>query len=247
MDKRLLLMMLLAVVPASGFAAGGGAPLDSANVNVADTAALQRGAAYYVNNCLGCHSLEYVRYNRLADDLGLTEDQVTENLMYTGERIHDTMTVAMPADDSSVWFGRTPPDLSLVARSRGEDWIYTFLKSFYVDPSKPTGANNTVLVGASMPHVLWEQQGLQRAIFHEEIDEAGNPHTEFEGFELVSAGSMSPEAFDRMIRDIVTFLSYAGEPMQLERQRLGVKVLLFLLVFFVLAFLLKKEIWKDVK
>ncbi len=246
MVKRLLLLLALSL-PGSVFAAGGGAPLESAKVNVADTAALQRGAAYYVNNCLGCHSLEYVRYNRLAEDLDLTEKQVTENLMFTGERIHDTMTVAMPADDAASWFGRTPPDLSLVARSRGEDWIYTFLKSFYVDPSKPTGTNNTVLVGASMPHVLWEAQGLQRAVFREEVDEAGNPHTVFEGFEQVSPGSMSPEGFDRMIRDIVTFLSYSGEPMQLERQRLGVKVLLFLLVFFVLAFLLKKEIWKDVK
>ena len=244
---RRLVLLLIGFVPGGAFAAGGSAHLDEARVNVADTAALQRGAGYFVNNCLGCHSLEYVRYNRLGEDLGLTEDQVTENLMYTGERIHDTMTVAMSAEDSAVWFGRTPPDLSLVARSRGEDWIYTFLKSFYVDPSKPTGTNNTVLEGASMPHVLWEAQGMQRAVYREETDEAGNPHKVFERFEQVSPGTMSPEEYDRMIRDITTFLSYAGEPMQLERQQLGVRVLMFLLLFLILAFLLKKEIWKDVK
>lgn len=244
---RRLTILLAGLLPGAVFAAGGGAALEDARVNVADTAALQRGAGYYVNNCLGCHSLEYVRYNRLGEDLGLTEAQVTENLMYTGERIHDTMTVAMSAADSAVWFGRTPPDLSLVARSRGEDWIYTFLKSFYADPSKATGTNNTVLEGASMPHVLWEAQGLQRAVYREEMDEAGNPHKVFQRFEQISPGTMSPEEYDRMIRDITTFLSYAGEPMQLERQQLGVRVLMFLLLFLIVAFLLKKEIWKDVK
>jgi ubiquinol-cytochrome c reductase cytochrome c1 subunit len=152
----------------------------------------------------------------------------------------------MPAQDSANWFGRTPPDLSLIARSRGESWLYSFLKSFYLDPSKPTGTNNLVLTGASMPHVLWELQGVQRARFVQETDALGNVHEVFDGFEMVTPGSMDAQEYDTMVRDLVTFLSYIGEPVQLERRALGVKVILFLLLFLLFAVLLKKEIWKDV-
>ncbi len=247
MVKRLLFVTALLGLPAAAGAAGGGAALEHANVNVANEASLQRGSKYFVNYCLGCHSLKYVRYNQLADDLGLTEDQVIENLMFTGERIHDTMTVAMPANDAKRWFGQPPPDLSLTARARGEDWIYTFLKSFYRDPSKPTGTNNTVLAGASMPHVLWELQGIQEAVYRTETGPEGESHEVFEGFRLAEPGALSPEEYDGVVRDITAFLSWAGEPMQLERQSLGIKVLLFLVVFFVFAWLYYKELWKDVK
>lgn len=246
MARRILLLALLALGPGLAAAAGPAADLQQANVNVANEAALQRGAKYFVNYCLGCHSLQYVRYNRLGQDLGLTEDQLVENIMFTGERPHDTMTVAMPGNDAKRWFGLAPPDLSLTARARGEDWIYTFLKSFYLDPSKPTGTNNRVLAGASMPHVLWELQGVQKAVYRTETSH-GATHEVFEGFELVQPGALSAEEFDQVARDITTFLSWAGEPMQLERQRLGIKVLLFLVVFFVFAFLYYKEVWKDVK
>ena len=245
MAKRILALALL-LTPAVGLAAGAGVELERVNIDISNQASLQRGARYFVNYCLGCHSAKYVRYNRLAEDLGLTEDQLVENLMFTGLRPHDTMENAMPPVDASTWFGQAPPDLSLVARSRGTDWIYGFLKSFYVDPSKPTGTNNFVLAGASMPHVLWDLQGIQKAVFHTETDEAGHSHTSFDRFELVTPGRLSPEEYDGVIRDLVTFLSYIGEPVQLKRKSLGIKVILFLVVFLLFAYGLKKEIWKDV-
>jgi len=243
---RKLIACLLALLPGIAAAAGGAAYLQPVSVDISNEAALQRGAKFFVNYCLGCHSAQYVRYNRLAMDLGLTEEQLVENLMFTGERPFDTMEIAMPAQESATWFGRTPPDLSLVARARGESWIYSFLKSFYLDPSKPTGTNNLVLSGASMPHVLWELQGVQRAVFRQETDAQGGVHEVFDRFEIVTPGSMDPQQYDTMVRDLVTFLSYIGEPVQLERRALGIKVILFLLVFLLFAVLLKKEIWKDV-
>jgi ubiquinol-cytochrome c reductase cytochrome c1 subunit len=215
------------------------AELESAQNNVSDTASLQRGAKYFVNYCLGCHSAKYVRYNRIAKDLQLTEQQLIDNLMFTGKRPFDTMAIAARPEDQARWFGRQPPDLSLIARSRGPDYIYTFLRSFYADPTKPTGANNIVLPGTAMPHVLWELQGVQQAKFKEEGGE-------FEGFELVRPGALQPEEYNEVVRDIVNFLDYIGEPMQRERQALGIRVIAFLLVFLLIAYLLKKEIWKDV-
>ena len=238
--------VLLVAAPGLVTAAGGGTAVQHANIDIGNQASLQRGAGYFVNYCLGCHSAQYVRYNRLGEDLGLTEEQVIDNLMFTGERPHDTMDNAMPQTDAASWFGQAPPDLSLVARSRGTDWIYSFLKSFYADPGKPTGVNNLVLQGASMPHVLWEQQGLQRAVFVDHVDEAGNSHQVFEGFEMETPGQLSPEEYDVMVRDITAFLSYVGEPIQMERRSLGIKIILFLIVFLLFAILLKKEIWKQV-
>jgi ubiquinol-cytochrome c reductase cytochrome c1 subunit len=234
-----------------GMLAGGAAvaqhepELDSANTNIANTASLQRGAKYFVNYCLGCHSAKYVRYNRLARDLQLTEEQLVENIMFTGERPFDTMANAMRPEDAVRWFGIAPPDLSLIARSRGTDYLYTFLRSFYEDPSSPTGVDNTVLPGTAMPHVLWQLQGTQRAIFVSgEEHGAGAP--EFEGFELVRPGALGAADYDDVVRDIVNFLDYIGEPMRRERQSLGIRVIAFLLVFLLIAYLLKKEIWKDV-
>ncbi len=244
--KKQLLAILLLVSPAFALASGGDVHLDAANIDPTSRDSLQRGAKTFVNYCLGCHSAQYVRYNRLGEDLGLDEAQVIDNLMFTGERPHDTMSIAMPAADAATWFGQAPPDLSLTARSRGEDWIYSFLKSFYLDPAKPTGVNNLVLQGASMPHVLWEQQGLQRAVFTEHVDEAGNPHEVFDGFVMERPGTLTAEEYDLMIRDITAFLSYVAEPVQLERKSLGIKVILFLVVFLIFAILLKKEIWKTV-
>ncbi len=239
-------LMLLA---ASGFAAAAdpAVPLQSSGVAVSDQASLQRGAKYYVNYCLGCHSLQYVRYNTLAAGLGLDVEQVAESLQFTGERPHDLMKIAMPRRQAEGWFGLAPPDLSLIARARGNDWVYTFLKSFYADPTRGTGANNMVLEGAAMPHVLWELQGVQQALFHEEIGRDGVARSVFDRFELLRPGSLTPAEFDQAARDITAFLSWAAEPMQLERQRLGIKVLLFLLVLFVFSWLYYKEVWKDVK
>jgi ubiquinol-cytochrome c reductase cytochrome c1 subunit len=219
------------------------AELDEARNNVANTASLQRGAKYFVNYCLGCHSAQYVRYNRLAEDLQLSEDQLVENLMFTGQQPFDTMSIAMRPEDAVRWFGVEPPDLSLIARSRGTDYLYTFLRSFYSDESRPTGVDNVVLPGTAMPHVLWELQGLQSAVF--EHDESGAEH--LVGFETLIPGTLNEDEYDGVVRDIVNFLAYIGEPMQLERQRLGVRVIAFLLVLLLISYLLKKEIWRDVE
>lgn len=211
--------------------------------DVGDTESLQRGARYFVNYCLGCHSAQYVRYNRVAEDLGISEEELTENLMFTGERPFDTMTNAMRPEDADRWFGVEPPDMSLLARSRGTDYIYSFLHGFYASPERPTGVDNIVLPGTAMPHVLWELQGVQSAVFS--TDANGTEH--FEQFEPGIPGELSRDAYDGVVRDIVNFLDYISEPMQLERQALGLRVIAFLLLFLVLAYLLKREIWSDVK
>lgn len=228
-------------------AAGGGGHLQHANNDVSNVASLQRGARNFVNYCLGCHSAKYVRYNRLAADLGLTEQQLIDNLMFTGERPHDTMVNAMNADDANRAFGIVPPDLSLVARSRGPDYIYSFLRSFYADPAKTTGANNLVLPGTAMPHVLWELQGIQNAVWEGQVDAQGNASKHFKEFELVTPGRMDPHEFDAFVRDTVNFLDYIAEPVQLKRRSLGYRVVAFLILFTLLAWALKREYWKDVK
>lgn len=244
----LLLAALLLAAPGFATAAGPSVPLQRSGADVADQASLQRGARLYMNYCAGCHSLKFVRYNALAEALGLTEAQVAENLQFTGDRPHDLILSAMPAEESTLWFGMAPPDLSLTARARSVDWIYTFLKSFYADPdSALTGANNTVLVGTAMPHVLWDLQGVQEAVFREDVDTDGTVHRVFEGFELTTPGLLTPDEFDQAARDLTAFLSWAAEPMQLQRQRLGIMVLLFLFVLFVFSYLFYKELWKDVK
>ena len=221
--------------------AGDGAlHMDPANTDVADIESLQRGAKYFVNYCLGCHSAEYVRYNRVGADLGLTDAQLAENIMFTGERPFDTMTNAMTPEDAALWFGVAPPDLSLIARSRGTDYLYNFLRGFYQDESTATGANNLWLENTAMPHVLWELQGVRTA----ELNGIAIPV--FEHFETVTPGTLSEPEYDELARDIVTFLDYIGEPMQLERRALGTKVIGFLFIFLLISYMLKREIWKDV-
>lgn len=248
--KRTLpgLMLALATSAPSFASSAGAGVIEHAGNDVENIASLQRGARNFVNYCAGCHSARYVRYSRLARDLGLSEAQVMENLMFSGERIHDTMRASIKAEDAARWFGVPPPDLTLIARSRGVDYIYSFLRSFYLDPSRPTGVNNLVLPGASMPHVLWQLQGFQEAKYEGKSDAEHNAvHKEFKGFELAKTGSLSPEEYDRFVRDTVNFLDYIGEPMQLERRLLGMRVLVFLFVFFLFAYFLKKEFWKDIK
>jgi len=240
-----LLFLLLICMPVLAFGAGGGVPLLHANNDVSNTSSLQRGARNFVNYCMGCHSAQYVRYNQLAKDLQISEDQLVNNLMFAGGKPHDRMEIAMPEADAERWFGAPPPDLSLIARSRGTDYLFTFLKGFYLDESRPTGVNNLVLESAAMPNVLWELQGSQRAIFVEEEHDGIVTHV-FEGFEQVEAGQLSPEEYDQFVRDLVNFLEYIGEPIQLQRRQLGVWVLLFLLVFGLLSWALKQEIWKDI-
>jgi ubiquinol-cytochrome c reductase cytochrome c1 subunit len=242
-----LLVLAAALLPVASLAAGGGAHLDKANVDVGNRASLQRGASNFVNYCLGCHSAQYVRYNRMAADLGITDQQLIDNLMFTGERPHDTIRIAINADDAKRWFGVVPPDLSLIARSRGADYLYTFLRSFYADPARATGSNNLVLPGTAMPHVLWELQGVQEAVWEGHVDAAGNAQRHFKEFTLATPGTLTPEQFDGFVRDTVNFLVYMAEPAQLQRRALGFPVIAFLICFRLLAWALKKEFWKDVR
>ena len=241
------LALVAALAVTSAQAAGGGGHVQHANNDVSNKASLQRGARNFVNYCLGCHSAKYVRYNRVAADIGITEQQLIDNLMFTGERPHDTIVNAINVDDANRAFGVVPPDLSLVARSRGPDHIYSFLRSFYTDPAKATGANNLVLPGTAMPNVLWELQGIQNVVWEGQVDAQGNASKHFKEFELVSPGRMDPHEFDAFVRDTVNFLDYIAEPVQLKRRSLGYRVIAFLIFFTLLAWALKKEFWKDVK
>ena len=210
---------------------------DPDNVN-----SLQRGARNFMNYCSGCHSAQYVRFNTLGRDLNLSEEQLVNNLMFNAEKTFETIAATMPMDEALRWFGQAPPDLSLIARARGTDYVFNFLKGFYLDPDSPTGVDNRVLAGTSMPHVLWELQGFQNAVFS--TDENGIEH--FESFEQVTPGSMSAEDYDEFVRDTTNFLEYISEPIRSTRRVLGVWVLIFLVFFWIIASMLKKQIWKDV-
>lgn len=213
---------------------------------VKNTASLQRGAANFVNYCSGCHSLKYVRWSRLAGDLDIPDSVLTEQLLPPGAKATDYIVASFPEADAENWFGKLPPDLSLVARSRGTDWVYQFLKGFYVDPSKPTGTNNLALDGASMPAVLSGLEGVKAAVFAETAGGESAHGKEVERFEFLTHGSLSPVEYDVFVRDIVNFLDYASDPSQVQRRSMGVWVVLFLLVFTFFAWMLKKEYWKDV-
>lgn len=228
---------------AFGVAAAEGGEKLQAGTDLGDRASLQRGAALYMNYCSGCHSLKYLRYSRMAEDLGLSEDEVMLNLNFTGAKFGEQIQVSMPAANAEKWFGKMPPDLSLIARVRGADWIYTYLKSFYLDESRPLGWNNKLFANASMPNPLWQLQGLQHARFGK-ADAAGDRPVE--GLELAQPGSQTPLQFDQTARDITAFLEYAGEPAALKRQGMGVWVVLFLAFLAFLAWLLKAEYWRDV-
>ncbi len=206
---------------------------------------LQRGARNFMNYCSGCHSLKYLRYSRLAADLKIPESEVVKNLIFTGAKPFDEISTAMPADATD-WFGKQPPDLTLMARERGVDYIYSYLKSFYVDKTRPFGVNNLYLAGTAMPHVLSSLQGLQKPVYKNEKDAHGSAKMVLVGVEAMTPGAMKPEEYDQFIRDTANFLDYAAEPIKATRQSMGIFVMLFLLVFFVFAYLLKKEYWKDV-
>ena len=240
------LVLAAAALPAVAGAATGGYPLQEANADVSNLAPLQRGARNFVNYCLGCHSAKYMRYSQLAADLALTEDELRENLMFTGSRIYDTMDTAMPAQKAREWFGNAPPDLSLIVRSRGSDYVYTFLRAFYADPTRPTGVNNAVLPGTAMPHVLAGLQGLQQGR-HEKVAGRDGKEVEHLVLEPGSPGELPAAAFDSFVRDTVAFLEYVAEPHKAKRLSLGVWVVMFLLMFTAFAWFLYKEYWKDVK
>ena len=230
------------LVSASALASGGG-NLQQSGTDLDDVASLQRGAALYMNYCSGCHSLKYVRYARIGEDLGLTEDDVQANLNFNGGKIGDHVISPMSAEMGKAAFGKAPPDLSVIARVRGSDWIYTYLKSFYLDESRPVGWNNTLFANASMPNPLWELQGLQQPVYGKKTATGEMP---VEGFTISQPGTQTAQQFDQTVRDITTFLEYAGEPAAVKRQSTGVWVVLFLALLAFLAYLLKNEYWTDV-
>lgn len=241
---RTLALCLLVLPWATSLHAAKVENLDSAGSNVFDRASLQRGASLFVQYCMGCHSLQFQRYQRLVTDLDLSEDQVQQFLIMGNRDITDYMLTAMPAADAVEWFGKKPPDLSLTSRSRGPDWIYTFLRGYYLTEN---GWNNTVLENPAMPHVLWDLQGVQRAVTETVVDSYGNERSVRVGLELDREGRLTPAEFDRVARDITAFLQYVGEPAILKRQRVGIWVLIFLSIFTFLSYLLYREFWRDVK
>jgi len=257
--RALLAILLISLLPAWAFAAGHDTALERVDVDVSDKAALQDGARTFVNYCMGCHSAKFQRYERVADDLGITHALMMKELVLTGARIGDHMDIGMQPADAKAWFGTPPPDLTLVAQVRGTDWLYAYLRSFYEDPTRPWGVNNTVFPNTGMPNVLEGLQGRQRL----ECTQAGpveegntprttpavsglSPHTCDQLAVVPNTGSLTEAQFNEKLRNLVSFLAYSADPTALQRQRIGIYVLMYLAVLLILAYLLKREYWKDV-
>jgi ubiquinol-cytochrome c reductase cytochrome c1 subunit len=242
-----LAAVALLALPLATLASEGSGALPHAGNDIGNRASLQRGARNFMNYCSGCHSARYVRYNRIAADLGITDAELAANLMFTAQRPFETINSALSAEDGRKWFGNAPPDLSLIARSRGTDYVYAYLTSFYADPSRPTGVNNAVLPGTAMPHVLADLQGVQKAVYRTRAAaEGGTATAEIETLKLEVPGTLAADKYDDFVRDTVNFLEYIGEPVQTKRRDLGVWVTLFLLVFTGFAYLLKREYFRDI-
>ena len=236
--KKLLIILLLTL--SFDAIANEEIELQSAKIDLSDNESLQRGAKHFVTYCLGCHSAKHIRYLRIANDVGVDPQKVLQDIAPEGASIYDQLHSAMNKHDAEKWFGTQPPDLSLIARSRGPDWLYSYLKSYYVDASKPLGVNNLVFKDTAMPNPLWQLQGEQHAEQRKTI------YGEYTKLIIEEHGTLSEKEFDLFVNDLVNFLVYVGEPVQLERQRIGKYVILFLLLFLVIAYLLKKEFWQDI-
>lgn len=255
--KKFLITLVMAALPFTASAAGGKGHLDHMDVDLHNNASLQRGMKTFVNYCLGCHSAEYQRYERAAQDLGMNPELVQEHLIFGDHKVGEQMTIAMTKEDSGKWFGNPPPDLTLEARLRGPDWIYTYLRSFYADDSRPWGVNNAVFKDVGMPNVLGSLQGVVNAncswddmhahgMRGNEVDPLTNTPLNNCASVEEGTGELSPEEFDKLVYDLVNFMVYMGEPSKLQSQKIGTYVLIFLFLFFFLAYALKKEYWKDV-
>ena len=253
MKGRLLSLLSFCLLSGLANAAGNSSyHLDKAPLDLSDKPSLQRGAKYFVNYCMGCHSMAYLRYNRLARDLGLTDREVEDNLIFTQDeegsptKVGELMTIAMDKFYAEASFGVVPPDLTLTARSRGADWIYTYMRTFYVDKDAQWGVNNAVFPDVGMPHVLWELQGLQRAVYDHQAGQQSDSHT-IVGFEQVSPGALSSEEYDQVVADITNFMTYAAEPAKMQRYKTGAWVLFYLVLLTGVFYLLKQEYWRDIK
>lgn len=252
--KKVLIIVVALMLPVLGLAAGGGAtyPNDKIDVDWDDKASMQRGARTFVNYCMGCHAAAYSRYNRVGLDLGISDEQLKQNLIFTtnklGEqtKVGELMKINMNVEYSEEAFGIAPPDLSLIARSRGVNWLYNYLRGFYLDESRPLGMNNGVFSNVGMPHALVELQGIQAAKKVMKDDGHGNEHEVIVGFETVKPGSQTKSEYDQTVYDLVAFLDYISEPYRQTRHNVGTGVIIFLFIFLILAYLLKKEFWKDI-
>jgi ubiquinol-cytochrome c reductase cytochrome c1 subunit len=251
--KKSLILFAGILLPVLGWASGGEIhPNDDISIDWSDKVSMQRGAKLFTNYCLSCHSAKYSRYNRVGKDLGISDELMKQNLIFTtnelGERtkVGSLMTITMTNEYGEQAFGTAPPDLSLVARSRGTHWLYNYLRGFYIDDSRPFGVNNGVFSNVGMPHVLADLEGLKKAVKEEVDDGHGNKHEVITGFEQVTQGSMTPDEYDQAVKDLVAFLDYLGEPYKQTRKNVGTGVLIFLFFFLILAYLLKKEYWKDI-
>lgn len=244
--KALLLTIFTLVVPLNLYANEGEQQLYHINPNISDTESLQRGARIFVNYCMGCHSAAYMRYNRIGKDLGITDDVLKKNFIFGSQKVGDTMEIAMKSKEANKFFGVSPPDLSVIARSRGADWLYSYFLNFYLDPSRPTGVNNLTFKDVAMPDVLWELQGFQRPVYKTVVHEDGTKSKVVEELEEQTPGKMKPEEYKKTVYDLVNFLVYLSEPAKMQRLKVGFWVIIYLLLFLVLAYFLKKEYWKDV-
>ncbi len=264
--KKIIFALFVLLAPVQVYASSGCGQLehcDAADIDLGNVESLQRGAKLFVNYCLSCHSASFMRYNRLGADLGINDDLLLENLMFVADfrkdpkgapgKVGDLMKVAMDPEDAKGWFGTPAPDLSVIARSRGADWLYTYLRTFYPDPSRPFGVNNGAFKDVAMPHVLWELQGVTEPVFEQvmengkpKVDDNGKPVMQLKEVRVVKAGSMTAPEYDNAMRDLVAYLVYMGEPAKLKRYSVGMWVLGYLVILFFFAYALKKEYWKDV-
>jgi len=254
--KKIIVAFLMSMAPVMVLAAGGGMKNDKVDINLDNKASLQNGAKLFVNYCLSCHSAKAMRYNRLGRDLGLTDKQLLDNLIFTADfskkadgetnKVGSLMDVAMRTEDAKKWFGTKIPDLSVVARARGADWLYTYLRTFYIDTSRPFGMNNQRFPSVGMPHVLWELEGLKKPVYESHKGHDGKDKQVIVGYETVVPGKMSKVEYDNAMTDLVNFMVYMGEPALLERKTIGIWVMLFLVIFFFVAYGMKKEFWKDI-
>ncbi|MCM0611019.1 cytochrome c1 [Marinobacter sediminum] len=249
--RKLIFGLFIAVLPALGLAAGGAVPIDHIETDHTNKESLQSGAALFTNYCMGCHSMEYARYKRVADDLEIPVELYEDNLIFTGAKIGELMKNSMSKDMAAGWFGAPPPDLTLETRLRGESWVYSYLRGFYKDESRPLGVNNVVFPNVGMPHVMYDLQGLcatepQIGVEPSVEPLSGNINNADACSDYAIEGSMSAEEFDQAMYDLTNFLSYMADPVKVERERLGIFVLIFVAIFFIFAYLLNREYWKDV-
>ncbi len=243
--KKLLIAILMMALPALGMAAGSSIPLLSANIDLDDKESLQRGAAIFINNCLNCHSAHYMRYNRMSEDLGMSDSDL-KAMMFATDRVGDTMKVALDPKEANSWFGTVPPDLSVIERFRGDDWLYTYFLSFYKDDSRPFGVNNLLFKDVGMPHVLVGMQGLADPIYKDVTLPDGTIIQVVDGISQPAGGLMSVPDYEESVRDLVGYMVYMAEPAKLVRYDLGWKVIAFLIFLTFLLYLLKKEYWRDI-